>query len=133
MFLGKYRTTFSGNKRVILPKKFRQSLKENEILLMLGLDGGIWGFAKVDFENLGKEILKLPLQEMTGRMLRRRFFGSAEQMDLDKQGRFIIPLKFVTNALLDKEILIIGAGDHFEIWDPEQYEKFMTSDTVGKT
>lgn len=125
MFLGRFRTTFSGKNRIILPKKFRQELATSEIILIPGLDGGIWGFGKDDFKNLSNEILQLPLTESRGRLLRRQFFESAEQMDLDKQGRFIIPSEFVRNAFLNTEILIIGAGDHFEIWNPEEYKKLM--------
>jgi MraZ protein len=125
MFLGRYITTFNGKNRIILPKKFRQELSSYEIILIPGLDGGIWGFGKEEFEDLGREILKLPLQESRGRLLRRQFFSKAEQTDLDKQGRFILPNMLVTNALIKQKILIIGAGDHFEIWNPEEYEKLM--------
>lgn len=125
MFLGRYETTFNGYNRIILPKKIRQELSSGEILVIPGIDGGIWGFSKLDFEQIGQEILKLSLEEERGRMSRRRFFGSAEQMDLDKQGRVVLPTSFVTNAFLKKTILIIGAGDHFEIWDPVAYEELI--------
>lgn len=127
MFLGQFETTFSGKNRIILPKKFRLELKEAIVYIIEGYDGGIWGFG---VEEWAKEVKKRLAEELTsakGRLERRIFFSSAESCVLDGQGRFIIPEVLVLRAGLKEQILIIGAGDHFEIWNPDSYQKVLTN------
>jgi MraZ protein len=124
MFLGTYKTLFSGKNRVILPRKFRKELEPEDILYIVrGLDGEIWGFNTADWAKEAEKRLNIPLTETKGRVLRRRFFSQAEECLLDSQGRFIISQELIDYAGLLKEILIIGAGDHLEIWEKEKYEE----------
>ena len=121
MFLGTYELKFSGHGRVILPKKLRVNLEGNYLVLSKGFENCIWGFSKEDFEKLARKELKVSVTEEQGRFQRRFLFSSSEPVELDNQGRFII-----TSALLDfaslKQPIIIGAGDHFEVWDKVRWE-----------
>jgi MraZ protein len=122
MFLGTFYTKFSGFGRVILPKKIRQVLTiYEEVVLARGLDGCIWGFDKGDFARQMQEPLSIPLTEEKGRKVRRYLFSGAELVSVDGQGRVVIPGNLLEYAGLDQEITVIGAGDHFEIWDPKQW------------
>ncbi len=124
MFLGSYLTLFSGRNRVILPKKLRKELgNEQSFYLVMGLDGEIWGFRSTEWQEEAEKRLDIPLTDYQGREQRRRFFGQAEECILDGQSRFIIPSEFAVKADLKEEVLIIGAGDHFEIWNPKEWEK----------
>ena len=126
MFLGSFQTKFSGKNRVILPKKFRSEIgKSNEIILTRGLDGCIWGFNKKDWEKEAERQLEIPLTEDKGRYLRRNLFASAESTELDLQGRFVITSSLVDFAHLGEEVILIGAGDHFEIWNPSNWGKII--------
>lgn len=125
MFLGQFNTTFSGKNRIVLPKKFRQEIIDGVIYLMKGFDGGIWGFKTVDWETEARKRLDEELTSTSGRRERRTFFSSAEICSLDGQGRFIIPEGMVERANLQEHILIIGAGDHFEIWNESEYQKVL--------
>ncbi len=122
MFLGMYKTRFSGKNRVILPKKFRQELtQQKEFILTRGLDGCIWGFSKSDWETQSQKQLELSINTEEGRYIRRYFFSSAEVLELDNQGRFIIPTNLIDYAKIETEVLMIGAGDHFELWNPNSW------------
>ncbi len=122
MFLGEYTTKFSGSGRVILPKKIRSELKTEVIILSRGFEGCIWGYSKEEFENLAKAQLEVSATEERGRLIRRYLFASSEPAELDSQGRFIIPSALLTYAKLQEIVVIIGAGDHFEIWDKNSWE-----------
>ena len=119
MFLGTYQLGFSGKNRVVLPKKIRQALLGSGIVLTKGLDGCIWGFGNEDFEREAEKQLEIPIRTDEGRVLRRMFFSEAEAVELDKQGRFVIPRPLLAFAKIGKEVLLLGAGDHFEIWNPQ--------------
>lgn len=127
MFLGSFKTFFSGKNRLILPKRFRKELgNEDKFYILLGENGELWGFDLKNWAKLSESILEVPLSSEEGRIERLKFFPRAEECLLDNQGRFILPQGFVENLDFKNEVMIIGAGDHFEIWNPEEWEKLIT-------
>lgn len=125
MFLGTYILTFSGKGRVILPKKFRLELHGSEVVMMKGMDGGLWGFSASGWEEFSKNQLGVPVTNEEGRRLRRKFFPNAEKCELDIQGRFVIPELLLKSSLLKEKMVLIGAGDHFEIWNNDAWLKMV--------
>ena len=123
MFLGEYRTRFTGKGRVILPHKFRQELKSREVILSRGFENCIWGFDLTDFEAEAKKQLEISATEERARYMRRYLFSGSESVELDAQGRIIIPSALLDFASVKEEVAIIGAGDHFEIWDAKIWKK----------
>ncbi|OGE26179.1 hypothetical protein A3C26_01495 [Candidatus Daviesbacteria bacterium RIFCSPHIGHO2_02_FULL_39_12] len=118
MFLGSFKTYFSGKNRLILPRRFRKELgNEDKFYILLGENGEIWGFDPENWLKLTESILKVPLSMEKGRVKRLMFFPKAEECVLDGQGRFILPQEFMENLNFKKEVFILGAGDHFEVWD----------------
>ena len=49
------------------------------------------------------------------------YFGEAEQLPFDKEGRIILPKKLVDHAKIDKDVLFVGLGPTFQIWNPNNY------------
>lgn len=127
MFLGEYYTNFTGQGRVVLPRKIRQELgDEKEIILSRGFERCIWGFARQSWEKEAEKQLEAPITDPAARDLRRYLFSAAEIVGLDEQGRFVIPRALLEYADLKEGVTIIGAGDHFEIWDREIWKKYIT-------
>lgn len=126
MFLGEYQTNFSGKGRVILPKKFRKELGSGkELVLSRGFEGCIWGFSKEGFAKEATQQLEISASDKKARDLRRYLFSAAEVVELDEQGRFVIPGSLLQHARLSDEVVIIGAGDHLEIWQPGTWKKIL--------
>lgn len=124
MFLGSFKTYFSGKNRLILPKRFRKELGNGEkFYIILGENGEIWGFDPKNWSHLTESILELPLSQEKGRLGRLKFFPKAEECELDGQGRFILPQEFMEKLNFKKEVYILGAGDHFEVWDLSLWKK----------
>lgn len=117
MFVGIYEVASSGKNRIALPKKMRLLLKSDEAVINKGFEKCLFGFAKEEWEIQVKKQLELPLIEKQGRDLRRYIFSGASVVALDDQGRFVIPLFLWNYANLSTKIAIVGAGDHFEIWN----------------
>lgn len=135
MFLGEYRLQFSGQGRVVLPRKFREELKDSqEIILSRGIDGCIWGFEKDSWEEEAKRQLQNSITDKKARDLRRYLFSAAEAVSLDSQGRFVIPKILLKYAHLEGEVILIGTGDHFEIWNLESWQNLLAniSETVSR-
>lgn len=124
MFLGSFKAEFTGKNRVVLPKRFRKELgNEDKFYLTLGQDGELWGFDNNQWIKEVEMRLRLPLSEPEGRAQRRKFFSRAEECTLDRQGRFVMPQEFVEYAEIESEVILVGAGDHFEIWNPKAWSK----------
>ena len=125
MFLGEYTTKFSGSGRVILPKNLRTDLIGNVIILSRGFEGCIFGFDQDTFEKEARRQLEISATEERARIMRRYLFSGSVPAELDSQGRFVIPSALLTFAKLTFEVVIIGAGDHFEIWNTKIWKKHL--------
>lgn len=124
MFLGSYRTSFDRNsRRIALPKKIRSYLAKNEVILSFGFEKCIFGFDPKSWERESKKEFQKSITEKSSRDIRRFLFSAAERVVLDDQGRFIIPSQLLFFAQIKKPI-IIGSGDHFEIWDESLWGKY---------
>ncbi len=123
MFLGEYITRFSGKGRVILPKKMREEILGKEIVLTRGFERCIFGFDIRVWKKEAEKQLEISATEERARYLRRYLFSSSEPVELDSQGRIVIPSALLTFAKLFDDVVIIGAGDHFEIWNKSNWGK----------
>ena len=123
MFLGSYKPSFNQKaRRVALPKKIRDYLATSEIIVSYGFESCLFGFDTTTWEKEAAKQLALPLTERHPRNIRRFFFATAKLIGLDDQGRFVIPEHLVQYAKIARPI-VIGAGDHFEIWDEAIWQK----------
>lgn len=123
MFLGSFRPSFSGKGRIVLPKKLREEIAGNRIVLTRGFDKCLFGFDKREWENQARRHLQSPITEPQGRKLRRYFFSQAQVVELDDQGRFVIPVELLELVPIEDGPVLVGAGDHFEIWQETQWQK----------
>ncbi|MCJ7740616.1 division/cell wall cluster transcriptional repressor MraZ [Candidatus Microgenomates bacterium] len=125
MFLGTYEHNLMEKGRIALPKKLRSFLKGQKVILRVGFEPCIVGFRESDWIETTREQLSKPFfLDKEGRDLRRRIFADAEYAQLDKQGRFIIPKSMMEYVEIKERVIIVGAGDHFEIWSLEKWEEY---------
>lgn len=89
----------------------------------MGDHGEIWGFDQENWIKQAEAILSIPLTTEEGRTKRLNFFPRADECILDSQGRFILPSEFMVKLNVSLEVLLIGAGDHFEIWGEADWLK----------
>ena len=115
IYLGQYQIKFTGKGRVILPKGSRE-LAGNRIVLKKGLDGCVEGYGLMDWEKQNQNRFELT-QDRQDRFENRYYLASAELVELDSQGRFVIPPDMRKFSSTRDRVVIIGAGNHFEIWD----------------
>lgn len=124
VFFGEYLVSFSAPGRVVLPKKIRELLKGNIFILTKGFDFCLAGYDKEGWEERAKELLQVSLIEEDQLKKRRVLFSSTVYLDIDEQGRFVIPKNLLKYAQLNNKACVVGIGDHFEIWNPEAWEKY---------
>jgi MraZ protein len=125
MFLGTFEPNLMDKGRVALPKKIRERLGGQRLVITIGFEECIFGFAEGNWYEVTKSELNRPLfSDKEGRDLRRKMCSEAIDIELDSQGRFIIPERMIDYAGIKERLVIIGAGDHFEIWDKDKWEEY---------
>ena len=78
--------------------------------------------------KLMQDVHALPNSD-TNKVVLKRFIGSGSvQVALDKAGRICLPEKMAKDAGIDKEAMLVGLLDRYEIWSPERYERVKASD-----
>ena len=124
VFFGEYTVSFTSPGRIVLPKKIRERLKGNTFILTKGFNFCLAGYDKEEWEEKAKEILNVSLLEKEELDKRRFIFSSAVYVEVDAQGRFVIPRNLLEYANLEQKAVVIGVGDHFEIWNPEKWTSY---------
>lgn len=124
LFLGEYDHALDDRGRVTLPKKVRQEIDEREVVLAKGFDPCIFGFDKGSWEKEAAKQLEAPVTDEKARNLRRYLFAGAEKVEIDKLGRILVPAQLKEYAEVVRDVVVIGAGDHFEIWDKAKWTMF---------
>ena len=132
LFLGEYEHALDDRGRITLPRKIRQELEgEREVILARGFDTCIFGFDKSSWEREAGKHLETPVTDEKARSLRRYLFAGAQKAELDKLGRILLPAQLKDYASISRNVVILGAGDHFEIWEKKRWETY--SKTLEET
>jgi len=129
-FLGNNDVKADGKGRLFVPFNYRKSLeKSGEETLYLELDavskcvklypGSVWKKLDDEFKE------KLNLWNKADLKLYRQFTSRVEQVDLDSAGRVLIPKRYLDTIEVETEALLAGVGEHFEIWNRENFDKSM--------
>lgn len=125
-FVGEYRLTFSGQGRIIIPKKIREALGAvKTFTLTKGFDTCLSGFRNKDWEKAANELINQSSLEVRKSETKRFLFSSAAIIEIDNQGRFVIPKNLFEYAGLNNNAIIIGVGDHFEVWEPQKWGEYI--------
>ncbi len=125
MLLGEYQPSIDNKHRLALPKNLRDEVRGNQIIITKGFEDCILGYAKDDWEAEAYKHLETSISDAPSRHLKQYLYSGASEAALDDQGRFVIPGNLTDYAGIENEIVVIGAGDHFEIWDPEKWEEHL--------
>ena len=123
MLLGTFDTSLIGKNRLVLPSKLRKEISGDRIVLSVGFEPCIFGFAEKKWEEVTASDLSRPLSDQEGRDLRRKMFSNAVVTEIDAHSRFVVPENLISEQL-GGPITIIGAGDHFEIWESKIWEEY---------
>ncbi|MDW8799632.1 division/cell wall cluster transcriptional repressor MraZ [Clostridium sp. A1-XYC3] len=126
MFIGEYEHALDSKNRMIVPSKFREELG-SKFILTKGLDGCLYAYPLSEWSILEEKLKRLPLTNKNARAFARFFFSGANEMELDKQSRALIPQSLLEYGKIKKEIVSIGVSNRVEIWSKESWEEYNNS------
>jgi len=116
--------------RIIIPSKFRDELGP-KFIATKGLDNCLFMYPMNEWANLENKLKSLPLTNRDARAFIRFFFSGAAEVELDKQGRILLPQNLREYANLQKDIYIIGVSVRVEVWDKAKWEEYNTDDSLS--
>ena len=123
MFIGEYNHNLDVKGRMAIPAKFRQKLSGGAIITR-GLDHCLFVFTTTEWETLAQKLINLPLSQANSRAFVRLMLSGAADVEVDKQGRILIPDYLRTYAGLSKQVIVAGVYNRFEIWDAESWKTY---------
>lgn len=122
-FTGTYTPRLDDKGRLILPAKFRELLAEG-LVVTKGQEHCLDVFPADAWEQEAERAKAQGMASRSGREQIRSLFASASETQLDKQGRIAIPGPLRTYAAIDRDVVVIGAMDRVEIWEPTRWHDY---------
>lgn len=125
MFRGRYEHLIDLKGRLSIPSKFRETLNEryDSRLVITTYDGCLLAYPFIEWQTLEERVSTLPEFKKDTRAFLRFFYSSAADCAIDKLGRILIPQSLRDYAKLEKDIVLVGALKHVEIWSKALWDK----------
>lgn len=134
MFKGEYNHTVDVKGRLIIPSRFRDSLGD-EFVVTKGLDGCLFVYNNTEWTEFEDKLRKLPLTNKDARQFVRFFLAGAADVEVDKQGRILIPNILREFAGIEKDAVLVGVGSRIEIWSRERWDgaaEFIDAEAIAE-
>jgi len=122
MFLGQHQLTLENNRFLLTPVSFRALLADGAYITR-GFEQNLIVMSEKVFQEIYKRVVGLNLADPLARLLLRLILGNASKLEMDEIGRVFVPENLAAFAGLEKDIILVGQGDYFEIWSPTHWEK----------
>ncbi len=122
MFLGEYEHTIDSKGRLAVPAKFRSQMERGAVIGK-GMGTCLSVYTLPRWEEKSDELASGKSSDDL-RDFERRIYPSASEVELDGQGRMIIPAKLRSYANLGNDVTVAGVRDHFEIWDRATWQTY---------
>lgn len=123
MFIGEYIYSLDPKKRLAIPSKFRSDLK-NKVVITRGLDKCLFVYPMKVWSDLAEKLSSLPMGESATRSFVRMQLAGAVDVEVDKQGRILVPDYLKEYAQLKKDVVIAGLYNRLEIWDDQKWQEY---------
>ena len=123
MFFGSFAHSLDEKGRLMIPRKMREELGF-KVYIMKGFDGSLSIYTVERYQKLAEEFYNLPFTQQRNRDYLRVQFATTYEIDVDKLGRLQLPTALLNKFNISRNVIVLGIGDHIEIWDAKKYEEY---------
>lgn len=123
MFIGEYGHSIDDKGRVAIPAKFRKSL-EGQVVVTRGLDYALYLYPAEEWRRLAEKLSQLPINQANSRAFSRHMLGGAVDVEIDSQGRILIPEYLRKHAGIGVKAVMVGLYNRVEIWSEERWNEY---------
>ena len=127
-FSGEYRFTLDAKKRISIPSGIRKMLppeSEGSMVFTRGFEGCVYVYPNDEWKRLTQKLNSLDSFNVKVRDFIRMFVGPAFKTIMDNQGRVLLPDYILEMAKIEKDILLIGSLNKWELWSPPVFENYI--------
>jgi MraZ protein len=121
-FLGSYLHQLDGKGRVSLPAPFRREAAEQSFVLLQAYAPSLSLYPQGSWKDVEDRLRELLRHQPEARMYVLSVMSSAVQVEPDGHGRILVPSRLQESAGLSGEVLLVGAIDRIELWNPQDFE-----------
>jgi len=123
MFIGEYKYSLDTKNRLAIPSKFRKMFKEGAVITK-GLDNCLFIYTNKEWNKLVEKLAALPISQAKSRAFSRMMLAGAMDVNLDAQGRIILPDYLKGFATLNKKVILAGLYNRLEVWDEKLWSRY---------
>ena len=124
MFRGPSKITLDAKGRLAIPTRFRDRIAsrcDGQLVATADRDHCLLIYPLPDWEEIERKLVRLPSLDKRAQRLKRLMLGHAVEVDMDGHGRILVPKELREFASLDRQVMLIGQGNKFELWDEEHW------------
>ena len=126
MFRGVNTLNLDAKGRMAMPARYRERLMETcggRLVVTVDKDRCLLVYPLPEWEIIEAQLIALPSLNKQARLLQRLLIGHATEVELDSQGRILLPTMLREYAAMEKKLILIGQGKKFEIWDDQVWSE----------
>ncbi len=123
MFIGEYSHSIDAKKRLSLPSRVRGELG-SRVVVTRGLDRCLFIYPMKTWESIAEKLGGMPVGESGTRSFVRLMLAGAVEVDMDSQGRVLIPEYLKEYAGLSRDVMVIGLWNRLEVWDESRWSSY---------
>lgn len=127
-FKGQETYSIDAKGRVSVPAKMRRSISpeaNNSFTITRGQDKCIVAYPMDEWRKYEDKFQELNQYDAQNRYFLRMILSWSEETALDAQQRISLPKKLIDFAGIEGKVTIVGVGDHIELWNPDEYDKYL--------
>ncbi len=124
MFRGASKVTLDAKGRMAIPTRYRARLEErcdNQLVVTVDRDYCLLVYPLPEWEEIERRLVRLPTLNRQARRLQRLMVGYATEVELDGHGRILLSRELREFAGLERQAMLIGQGNRFELWDETRW------------
>jgi len=129
LLTGTFNRLVDEKQRIVIPKRLMESIRcqpKGVLYVAPGTDQSISIYTEEAFSGLGERLSQVSPPRQDVRAFLRLFYGQAQRVELDRQGRLRIPADLARIAGIDKEVVLLGVQNHLEVWAPERWRRYIS-------
>lgn len=124
MLRGATKVTLDAKGRLAIPVRYRDQLMtraEGRLVATVDRDYCLLIYPLPDWEEIERKLTRLPALNKQSRRLQRLMLGHATELEMDSHGRVLLTRELREFAGLDRQTMLIGQGNKFELWSEERW------------
>ena len=124
MFRGPSKVTLDAKGRLAIPSRHRERIltrANGALVATVDRDYCLLIYPLPEWEEVERKLVRLPSLNKVARKLQRLMLGYATELEMDSQGRILLPKELREFAGIERDAILIGQGNKFELWDEKRW------------